>query len=1094
MNKAKFFSALSALLLTALFTTAAQESLKLPDTQVPTEKNAVSRIVKFPAVKFNSDQRVILKGRFYYQRHKGSGWNTASSLAVNNKKLRPFTMDKKVRLLRRGTAAEFVKIPPREWWDKRSGLLIFFGDDKGSVDKRIAPKTAAEGNWYYLDITDFVNADKENTLKITNGMRAAGKTAAFADCLLIARDMEIVIMPAAEADKLRSTPANTPAAAAPAQVVKPAAVNSAKVLGNDNIQLPEMAIAPQNTQTSGRITFPAVRRVEGKVPILKADIFFHLAKPSGWNNSTSMVINGKSVSRYNKQGQERLLKRGRFMESIYGKREWWFNGTGLLVYFGTGSGEVDKRIKSSREEGFTYMLDVSDLLNYVEIGLDDRIESAKDNVIQLNNGLIASPKIGVLGKAPLNFKNATIIWMSPAELAKIRPRQELVSTATAPVVATLNGGDFKVSVTATGGLALERNGEKYFCEAAFSYPGKPEMKFDRFSLDRSKNRAGWSASVKKSGNALVISAQTADRKVVRTVKFAGKFLEISDAVTNLTAKDQPLMSKFSATGTFEVKPDELYLAGMQGITTETGCGANPTLYIKGKKSGLGVMALDDAFRCHLELARTGANQAVMQNPTALAANETYTQKQLLMLTDKADYFEFINALRKHLKLNHILHGPITLGGSKLPPASLQYRVAMAGTNPQWFEYGDVASLNRPREEYIRQYRKSKAMYKTRQPRTTVLVYTENSPATVDRNKLVNRDLLPENNEKPLTGTYGQVISKEATSVLDNSPWKDSILRAADGRAIIDLYYSAGPDMLSLLVYPYNNNHYQKVMFERTSFLLDKANVDGIYIDQFANGTMYSVANSRDRISYEKWDGRTVLLNPDGTIKNKLFDIGYACSKTRADYIRFVTSRGKFFLANTQPVTTTEAAAGGMRFYESDSENLAPMLLSTGKPPTYRLQAFAQLSPSPILLGCRPVRFSKQRELWPKMYNRAFIGGLRHGLLYVHYGWSSALNCYDLVNHMFPLTPVELGEGFVIGKERIVTAVSRKFITGSKPVKIIGFDAEGKKLDNVATVRKLAHNKFEVDVKLHDWNSSCVIVLSGYANVEEEQSDLKKKVQ
>ena len=417
---------------------------------------------------------------------------------------------------------------------------------------------------------------------------------------------------------------------------------------------------------------------------------------------------------------------------------------------------------------------------------------------------------------------------------------------------------------------------------------------------------------------------------------------------------------------------------------------------------------------------------------------------------------------------------------------------MAQTKPQWFEYGGVASLRRPRSVYIEQYNASKADHTRKRPGCKVLAYTENSPATVDKSKFENKDLLPANPEKSLTGTYGQAISKEATKVLDNTPWHDSILRTADGRAIIDLYYAQGPDMLSLLVYPYKENHYKKVLFERSKFLLDEANVDGIYIDQFANGTMYPVERSRDRISFEKWDGRTVLLNSDGTIKSKLFDVGYACSKTRADYIRFVTSRGKFFLANTQPVTTTEAAAGGMRFYESDSENLSAMLTSTGKPTTFRLQAFSQLSPSPILLGCRPARFSPKRELWPKMYNRAFIGGLRHGLLYVHYGYSSALKCYGLVNHMFPLTPVELGEGFIIGKERIVTAVSRQFITSVEPKKIIGFDAEGKDLANVATVKKLAHNKFAVDVKLNDWNSSCVIVLEGYANAAEEQADYAKK--
>ena len=322
MNKAKLFSALSLLLL-ALLPAVGQGPIKLPDTSIPTQKNAVSRIVKFPAVKFNSDQRVILKGRFYYQRPKGAGWNTASSLAVNNKTLRPFTQDKKVRLLRRGTAAEFVKNPPREWWDKRFGLLLFFSDDKGTMDKRIAPKTAAEGTWYHLDISDFVSTNKENQLKITNGLRAAGKTAVLADCQLIARDMEVMVIAAEEADKLR--PGATLAAPA-AQPVKPAAaptaaVKAAQTLANGDIQLPEMAITPQLTQTSGKITFPAVRRIAGKIPVLKADIFFYLPAPTGWNNATSMVINGKSVSRYNSQGQERLLKRGRFMESIYGKHE-----------------------------------------------------------------------------------------------------------------------------------------------------------------------------------------------------------------------------------------------------------------------------------------------------------------------------------------------------------------------------------------------------------------------------------------------------------------------------------------------------------------------------------------------------------------------------------------------------------------------------------------------------------------------------------------------------------------------------------------------------------------------------------------------------
>lgn len=1069
------------------------EAVKLPDCTIPTGEQVTVQKLEFAPIAAQPGERIVFKAKLYYEGPKGSGWNTASSLTLNGKKLSRFTADRKERLLGRGPEALFAGNTAMPWWDKYSGLLIFFDVGGGTLDKRVAEKTRAEGHRYSIDVTDLVNQNSGNILEITNGMRAVGKAASLKRFVLSCKEMEFVLMPEAEVDKLRPQSAAPQAAAAPAAPAPSRDLRTrAELLPSGEMLLPELEIYPQASPTSGRVVFPALRRVSGKIPVLQADIFFHCPAPSGWNSATNIILNGRQISRYNAQGKERLLRRGTYMMTT-SKREWWDKGIGLLVYFGPGTGEVDKRIVSPREEGYTYYLDVSDLLNYVELGLDDRIESDKENVLQLNNGLTSNPRNGALGRVPLTMKNARIVWMTAEEIEKIRPRQPLIAVKPTPAAATLTNGEFQVSATQTGGLVLERGGETYYFDAEFSYPNKPAMKFDRFGVGESGERTVWRPSVRKEGDRLVITAQSSDRKAERTVRFTGKLLEISDAVTNLTGQDLPLLSQYTALSTFEIVPDALYLAGMQGITEETGCGANPTLYIQGKKSGFGAMALEDAFRCHLELSRTGGNRAVLKNPTALAPGETYVQKQLVMLTGRADYFEFINTLRAHLKLNRTLNGPITLGGSRLPPEALQYRVAMAGTNPQWFEYGGVDSLRRPREEFVRQYQASRTQHHNAHPGSIILAYTENSPATVDRSKLEGGSLLPPNPEKSLSGTYGQPISKEATAVLDKTPGRDSILRTADGRAIIDLYYASGPDMLSLLVYAADGNHYEKVLFERTRFLLDQADVDGIYIDQYANGTMYPVERSRDRISYEKWDGRTVLLHPDGTLKSKLFDVGYAGRKTRADYIRFVTSRGKFFLANTQPVSTTEADAGGMRFYESDSENLAAMLLSTGKPPTYRLQAFAQLSPSPILLGCRPARFSMERKLWPKMYNRAFIGGLRHGLLYVHYGWASALQCYGLVNHMFPLTPVELGEGFIIGKERIVTAVSRKFITDVEPKKIIGFDAEGNDLSDPAKVRQIAPGKFEVDVKLQDWNSSCVIVLSGYVNAAEEQAELKKKV-
>ena len=60
------------------------------------------------------------------------------------------------------------------------------------------------------------------------------------------------------------------------------------------------------------------------------------------------------------------------------------------------------------------------------------------------------------------------------------------------------------------------------------------------------------------------------------------------------------------------------------------------------------------------------------------------------------------------------------------------------------------------------------------------------------------------------------------------------------------------------------------------------------------------------------------------------------------------------------------------------------------------------------------------------------------------GWSTADN---VMQHIFPTTPVELGPGFIIGKERIVTKASRTFgfpaaHDGSERLCVSIFDRQG----------------------------------------------------
>ncbi|MBR7143784.1 MAG: beta-galactosidase trimerization domain-containing protein [Lentisphaeria bacterium] len=865
---------------------------------------------------------------------------------------------------------------------------------------------------------------------------------------------------------------------------------------SSNVKLPDIVLPNGEQAVSKTVKFPAIKKVDGQTAVLKFRLFFDRNITGGWNNTATMALNGQQLTRFTAAGEERLLRRGRNMLITDGTVDWWNKSSGLLTMFGPGKGEVDSRIIAPREEGFWYYLDISDIVNYIELGLDDRIESAVENVFQLNNGLTKA-LAGRTLDVPLTFKDAEIIYINTAKAAKLRPAQPLAKVTPAATVASISNGNFKVSATKAGGLVIERNGEKYFYSAAFSYPAKGKMKFDRLSAGVSKNRAGWNPVIAKKGNSIIISAATADRKVVRTIKFnKDGLLEIADAITNLSQQDMGVYSFFNVTAQTAIKPTALYMAGMQSITAETGVGANPTLYIQGKKSGFGAMAVDDAFRCHLELAQVAGNSAELRNPAGIKPGETYTQTQLVMLTSSNDYFEFINTLRRNLNMNRTLDGPISLG-VRQHASGVQLRI---GTGQEWFEYSSKKEINMPRSEYMQIYNTNREKFRKSHPDLKLLVKMEMSPHMIDLDKVKDGHLLPKSGAA-LQGKYGEIISKKATEIIEkNTPFGDSILRAADGRAIVDMYYPNGNEnVFSLLVYTYKNNAYEQKILEQIKWLIKEGGVDGIYIDQFANGTMYPMTIAKDRTSYERWDGRSVVLNPDGTIKMKVFDIGYACGPSRARIIRQVLDRGKVFLANTQPVTSSEAEAGGLRFYETDCENLGTMLMGTGKPGTFRHQAFAQMSPSPMLLGTRPGMFTKDNRNFAKILNRAFICGLRHGLLYIHYSWSNASECYGFINYMFPITPEELGEGFVIGKERILTAVSRKFTVDVKPHTIVAFDDVGKTMDvsKVATVKALKNGKYEVDVKLNDWNNTCAIVLEGPATPADEAAQkaeaAKKKV-
>ena len=160
-----------------------------------------------------------------------------------------------------------------------------------------------------------------------------------------------------------------------------------------------------------------------------------------------------------------------------------------------------------------------------------------------------------------------------------------------------------------------------------------------------------------------------------------------------------------------------------------------------------------------------------------------------------------------------------------------------------------------------------------------------------------------------------------------------------------------------------------------------------------------------------------------------------------------------------------------RFSESEY-NFNPLSYAKGEePPLFYRMTGSQLSTS-IGLGYRTVRLrpnDKGNEA--QIIMKTVVTYLRYGGLFYHYNTNlPAGTAYGPINYMFPITPVELGKGFVVGKERIITAVAGTFewLHKSKP-RVMVFDMKG---HEVAAPVKVSGN--QVTIEIENWERVAVV--------------------
>ncbi|MFH1269323.1 MAG: hypothetical protein ABIK89_26645, partial [Planctomycetota bacterium] len=508
----------------------------------------------------------------------------------------------------------------------------------------------------------------------------------------------------------------------------------------------------------------------------------------------------------------------------------------------------------------------------------------------------------------------------------------------------------------------------------------------------------------------------------------GEWIEVRDTFRNLTDQNLPIMQQH--TSPLADRATGVWLAGLQ-IPIKTGRhanGANPSAFAATKISGLGLVALNDEFRVHVEQLAADGSITLSDRSFVLKPGASYTAELAIVPVDSPDFWDFVNAARRMLDVNF----------------TLDLMFAFAMKREPVYEWSD---------ETFRRYVANKSAnfivqsnYGVRSKAGHPARATEwlAGPHDVyrDMQKRV-RSLFPDGDVK--TGIYFH-------SFLDTTEANKERFtgdRALDSAGNHITYGRDRNSYMSLYIPTLEEGRWGSEIAKVIDVILDDVGADGVFWDEFAWSTTTWV--------YSHWDGCSADIDWQSHQINRLK--GSVCllsREFRAHHVKRIIDRGAPLLTNGAPWTRTLAQLKFPAFAETGSiSHCRKMLLY-----------------SPIALG------DHLTERRPVDAYRIMLRALDHGCLYAWYSTQIFPEHKTLTEHMFPITPIEIHGGYVIGRERIVTNRSGLFGWGdSSTFESHVFDRQGRRTDEHPVHRVERDAKAYAEVRLPDGYSAAIVRVS-----------------
>jgi hypothetical protein len=697
-----------------------------------------------------------------------------------------------------------------------------------------------------------------------------------------------------------------------------------------------------------------------------------------------IVLNGRQVLPAKTRTAVRLVNKNIISPVAPNTPYSWGDTEGWRVLYAP---DFEGALKQTFYEGNPYqtVLDVTDLTN-----------PAAENRLEITNTCKYSPAAGTKGNYDLVLKDLTI-RAKPGEspmMAASTVDQDVLNSGTPAAGPAkyqgklLPGGGFSVTLAGRAPISFG---------SLVSYPNAGLNQLA--AADKAvAAQPGFTVSTTASATGGQVIAAGPDYRIVRTVKFTPRKIEISDEFINLH-QDAKLGLLVENAAELAGQSANVRLAGNADPSiNQYYAPGNPSVYVALKDLGLGLICEDDVYRNQATLFfDSEKNKAGLRtDKLCLQPGGSYTLKWSVYPVASNDYYDFINLVRQDWGSNYTVEGAWTF------------------FNPDTVIATPVEKL---REQFAKQgitracYCGGWVDWKADRKRIGF------GTGVLDPYWASFRDRLRQAAEKiheavPGCKVYVYYDTQRDTSEGGHERFKDSWVTDTKGNQLSTEW--SGIYSLTYSVVATLNNSYGKAMLNAVDEYMKQMKIDGLYWDEM-EGTGYGVPE----MTYNVGDGYSCELDPKTyTVVREIGINTIMGAAHRAAVIRRVRELGGDMMGNGPTASKEILALKPQRMIEIQHNEY------------WNYQGNLQ----------SPLGYASSR---PDFGN--WVRSLKMGILLVGTRYDYT---YDIQPYVFPFTPIELHAGYLLGQERVIATHGGNYgWPGQKSlVQVRYFDTNGKLTD------------------------------------------------